>query len=73
MVEVTGQLQAPVAVLTGKDPPVNRRIGGWVGPTTCMDVSEKKITCCPSRESNPVSFRVKVLKKLVFAFIFGPG
>jgi len=40
--EVSGQLHAPAALLSGGIGPVTHWIGGWVGPRACMDAVAKR-------------------------------
>jgi hypothetical protein len=44
--EVSGQLQASVALLLGERGPGTHWIGGWVGPRTSLDDVEKR-KCLP--------------------------
>jgi hypothetical protein len=46
--EVSGQLQAPVALPPEKNPGTHCT-GGWVGPSACLDVFEKAKIPCPCR------------------------
>jgi hypothetical protein len=52
--EVSGQLHAPVALLTSKKRALNIHwLGGWVGPRAILDAMVKRKITSPRRKSNP--------------------
>jgi hypothetical protein len=48
--EVNGQLRAPAALPSGKDPPGTHWIGDWVGPRAVLDAVVKRKIPSPRRE-----------------------
>jgi hypothetical protein len=55
--DVSGQLQAPVALHPGKGP-LTRCRGGWLNPRASLDVLEKRKISGSCRDSNPGIFQL---------------
>jgi hypothetical protein len=53
LMEVSGQLHAPTALPTGKEPLITHWIGSWVGSRVVLDSVMKRKIPSPRRESNP--------------------
>jgi hypothetical protein len=51
--EMSGQLHAPAALPSRKEPPGTHWIGGWVDPRAILDAVVKIEISRPRRESNP--------------------
>jgi hypothetical protein len=57
--EVSGQFQAPAALLPGPRDPGTQRIGGWVGPRGGLDAIEKRKISYSCQESNSDSSAIQ--------------
>jgi hypothetical protein len=53
LVEVSGQLHAPVAVYPRERTPCAHWVGGWVGPRAGLDTEARGKILCLCRGSNP--------------------
>jgi hypothetical protein len=62
--EVSSQLHAPAALPPGKSPTGTHWIGGWVGPTACLDaMGNRKIVPLPGIKlpaSSPSLYRLYI-------------
>jgi hypothetical protein len=70
--EVSGQIHAPVILLTEKEPPAIHLIGDWVSCIADVEAAAKRIFPFPFRESNPgrpAPSPVTTLNELQFVLI----